>query len=212
VFSFDESSELRRVFQSRRITDDSSSLDLNDPVVPTRLDGLAVETQGGPKDAAHNFSAKVEPVRGDQRDTFKLHSADYVLKESEPVSIASSPYDSRRPEPRPDVNRGEDPNRLFFATDDRPNLVCLKLLDDERSYFSIVEPTTNVGCLFKPAIDGIPGDPLYSGDRGLVQAFDAQHDDFVERRATVLESIIRCAGVRAERLSARPAPVSTTLP
>jgi hypothetical protein len=70
-----------------------------------------------------------------------------------------------RPEPRRDVNRCEDPNRLYFASDDRPNLVCLKLLDNERGYFSIVEPTTNVGCLFKPSSDGIPGDPLYPGDR-----------------------------------------------
>jgi hypothetical protein len=28
------------------------------------------------------------------------------LEEGEPVSVASPPYDSRRPEPRPDVNRG----------------------------------------------------------------------------------------------------------
>jgi hypothetical protein len=106
----------------------------------------------------------------------------------------------------------EDPDRVFLAADDRPNLVCLKLHNGERSYFSIVEPTTNIGCLFEPAIGGIPGDPLYSGDRRLVQAFDAQHDNFVERRATVLEPMVRCSGVRAECLPATAAPVSTTFP
>ena len=55
----------------------------------------------------------------------------YVLNESERVSVASSPYDGRRPKPRPDVNCGEDPDRVFITADDRPNLVSLKLRDCE---------------------------------------------------------------------------------
>ena len=78
---------------------------------------------------------KLEAVCGDQGDTFKIHSAGYVLKESERVSVASSPYDGRRPKPRPDVNRGEDPDRVFLAADDRPNLVSLKLRDCESVLF-----------------------------------------------------------------------------
>jgi hypothetical protein len=35
----------------------------------------------------------------------------------------------------PDVNRGEDPDRVFFVADDRANLVYLKLLHDEGSHF-----------------------------------------------------------------------------
>src|SRR4029453_17909985 len=58
------------------------------------------------KDTADNSFVKLEAVSGDQRDTFKIHSAGYVLKERERVSVASSPYDGRRPKPRPDVNRG----------------------------------------------------------------------------------------------------------
>jgi hypothetical protein len=150
---------------------------------------LAVET-GWPKEATDNFSVKVESARGDQRGTFEVHSADYVLKESERVLEASSPCDSRRPEPRPDVNRGEDPDRVFLAADDRANLVYLKLLDGEGSYFSIVEPTTDLGGLFEPASDGIPGNSLYSSNHGLVQALDAERGDFVEGRATVLETIV----------------------
>jgi hypothetical protein len=45
------------------------------------------------------------------------------------------------PEPRPDVNRGEDPHRVFFVADDRPNFVCLKLRNGEGSYFPIIVPT-----------------------------------------------------------------------
>jgi hypothetical protein len=82
--------------------------------------------------------------------------------------------DGRRPKPRPDVNRGEDPDRVFLAADDRPNLVGLKLREGKCNYFSIVEPTTRMGCLFEPSSDGIPGDLLYSGDRRLVQTLDAQ--------------------------------------
>jgi hypothetical protein len=47
---------------------------------------------------------------------------------------------------------------MFFVADDRPNLVCLKLNGGESNYFSIVEPTTKMGCFFEPSIDGIPGD------------------------------------------------------
>jgi len=107
----------------------------------------------------------------------------------------------------------EDPDRVFLAADDpdRPNLVSLKLHDGECSYFSIVEPTRKSGSLFQPAIDGIPGYPLYSGDSRLVQALDAECDNFVERRATVLESMVRRTSVRAECLSATSAQISTTL-
>ena len=165
VFSLEESSEWRSLSSNRHAAADlRSSLDFDNAIVPTRLDDLAVET-GWPKEATDNFSVKVESVRGDQRGTFKIHSTDHVLEEGERVSVASPPYDSRRPEPRPDVNRGEDPDRMFFVADDRANLVCLKLLDLEGSYFSIVEPTTKMGCLFEPSSNGIPSNSLYSSNR-----------------------------------------------
>src|SRR5262245_10537815 len=69
---------------------------------------------------------------------------------------------------RPFIMR-EDPNRLFFASDDRPDLVSLKFRDCESCYSSIVEPTTRMGGLFEPSSDGIPGDLLYSGDRRPVR-------------------------------------------
>jgi hypothetical protein len=149
----------QRLLKSPRVTDHGSSLDLDNAIVRTRLDDLAIET-GWPKDATDNFLVKLEAVCGDQKGTFKIHSAGDVLKESERVSVASSPYDGRRPKPRPNVNRGEDPDRVFLAADDRPNLVSLKLRDCERCSSSIVEPTTRMGGLFEPSSDGIPGDLL----------------------------------------------------
>jgi hypothetical protein len=77
---------------------------------------------------------------------------------------------------------------MFFVSDDRLKLVCLKLYDGECSYFSIVEPTTKA--TFEPAIDGIPGYPLYSRDSRLVQALDAECGNFIESGATPLESMV----------------------
>ena len=105
--SFEESSESRSISSNRHTgADQRSSLDLDNAIVPTRLDDLAIET-GRPKDATDNFLVKLEAVCGDQRGTFKIHSADYVLAEGKRVSVASPPHDNRRPEPGPDVNRGE---------------------------------------------------------------------------------------------------------
>jgi hypothetical protein len=101
---------------------------------------------------------------------------------------------------------------MFLVSDDRLELICLKLHDGECSYFSIVESTTKGGGLFEPAIAGIPGYPLYSRDSGLVQALDAECGNFIEGRATVLESMVRRTGVRAECPFATPAQISTTLP
>src|SRR4030095_11329882 len=111
---------------------------------------------------------------------------------------------------RPFIMR-EDPHPVFLPADDGPDLVSLKLRDCESCYSLIVEPTTRMGCLFEPASDGIPGDLLYPSDYRLAQALHAECGDFVEGGATMLESTIRCAGVRAECLPATPAQISTTL-
>jgi hypothetical protein len=96
IQALDERSvQFRRVLgvthlKSPRVTDHGSSLDLDNAIVRTRLDDLAIET-GWSKDATDNFLVKLEAVCGDQRGTFKIHSAGDVLKESERVSVASSP-------------------------------------------------------------------------------------------------------------------------
>jgi len=58
----------------------------------------------------------------------------------------------------------------------------------------------------------VPGNSLDSSDGGLVQTFDTEGGNLIKDRTTVLESMIRCPGCRAERLTANPAPVATTVP
>src|SRR4029450_10256067 len=58
----------QRLFESPRGADQRSSLDLDNGIVPTRLDHLAVEI-GWPKEATDNSFVKLEAVSGDQQDT-----------------------------------------------------------------------------------------------------------------------------------------------
>jgi hypothetical protein len=105
----------------RNIAGGKTSLNLSRRVIsPACIAGVLISP----------FLVKLESVRRDQRGTFKIHSAGYVVKDGERISVAPSPYDSRRPERRPDINRGEEPDRMFFVADDR-NLVCLKLRNGE---------------------------------------------------------------------------------
>src|SRR5437773_515862 len=147
------------LLQSPGGTDYGPSLDLHNTIVPTRFDDLPVETRRS-KDTADDLGIKGESVSGDQRDTFEIHSAGDVPEEGECVSIASSSHDRRRPKPRPDLDRGEDPDGLFLATDDRTNLVCLKFSDGVSGCLSIVEAATRACSPLQPAMNGIPRDSL----------------------------------------------------
>jgi hypothetical protein len=71
----------------------------------------------------------------------------------------------------------------------------LKLDNAASRYFAIIEPTTRVGGLFEPAIDGIPANFLYPSNCGFVWAFDAEAGDLVKGCATMLESIVGRAHV-----------------
>jgi hypothetical protein len=101
---------------------------------------------------------------------------------------------------RPTLDGGEDPDWWLPAADDASNLICLKLGEGESSRFSIVKPTAQARCLLEPAMDGIPGDALYSSDRRLIQTLNAEGCDFIEGCATVLEPMGKCAGVQTRRL------------
>jgi len=164
------------------------------------------------EDATDNLMVELESIRGNQWNMFEIHSAGYVSKESKGVLVASPPNDCRGPKPRPDLDHGEDPDRLVLAANNCVNLVCLKFDDGESRCFAIVEPTAAVACPFEPASNGIPSDSLYSCDCGLIQTFNAESHNLIEGCATVLESMVRRTGVRAECLSACPTPVSTTPP
>jgi len=61
-------------------------------------------------------------------------------------------------------------------------------------------------------MNGISGDSLYPSYRGLAQAFDAESGYFIESGATMLKPMVWRAGVRAERLTAGTATISTTPP
>jgi hypothetical protein len=72
-------------------------------VNPRPLETSSAEETSWPKDATDNSLVKFESVCCDQRDTFEIHSTGRVLHDDQGISVASSPYDIRRPEPRPDV-------------------------------------------------------------------------------------------------------------
>jgi hypothetical protein len=126
--------------------------------------------------------------------------------------VASFADDCRRPESRPHLDHREDPDRLFLASDDCFDFVCLKLYHRESFYFSVVETTAPGSCSFQPAMNRIPGDSLDSSNGRLVQTLDAEGGDFIKGSVPVLESIIRCPGRRAECLPTSSALVATTLP
>ena len=156
----------KHLLQSPVSTDYCSALDPHNTIVATGFDDLPVQTRGS-KDTADDLRIKGESVRGNQRDTFEIRSAEDIPEDGECVSIASSSHDSRRPKPRPDLDRGEDPNGLFLVVDDRTDLIRLKLCDRDSIDSSIVEAVTRAGSFLEPAMNGIPGDLLYPSNRDL---------------------------------------------
>jgi hypothetical protein len=100
---------------------------------------------------------------------------------------------------------------LLLATDDRSDLIGLKFHSRKILDFSVVESTTAGACLLQPAMHRVPGNSFDSSDRRLVQAFDTQSSNFIQRGAAVLKSMIRCATGQAERLPTSLALVATTL-
>jgi len=65
---------------------------------------------------------ELESICGNQRDSFDIHSIGYVSKKGQRVSVTSSPNDCRRPKPRPDLDHGEDPDRLLLSANECANL------------------------------------------------------------------------------------------
>ena len=98
---------------------------LDDPIVPTGLDHLPVDT-GRPKDLPDDSFIELESVRGDQSNTFVVRSFSNIAKQGQRVFVAASADDSRRPKPGPNLDDGEDPGWLLLTFDDRSDLVGLK--------------------------------------------------------------------------------------
>ena len=130
----------------------------------------------------------------------------------ESVPVASPSRHRRWPEPRPDLDRNEDPTRRLLVARERANLVGLKLFGSEAGDPCLVESTTHLGCLLEPAGDGVPGNPFDPRNRGNADTLDSESDDFIESSSSMLETVVGRAFRRGERLSALAAPVSTAFP
>jgi hypothetical protein len=180
------------LFQSPS-SDHGSALDLHDTIVPACLNDLTVKTSW-PKHSPDHPLIELESIRRDEWSNFKIHSVRKVLQQIQRVAVASLADHRRWPKPGPDVDHGEDPYWPFLASDHRPDLINLKFRDGESFDFAMAEPTTPGGRSFQPTMNCIPGNALGSSDGRFVQAFDAKSGDLVKDRATVLESMIRCAG------------------
>ena len=144
--------------------------------------------------------------------TPEIHPPRKVAKQSVSVPVASPSRHRRWPEPRPDLDRNEDPTRRLLVARERANLVGLKLFGSEASDPCVVESTTHLGCLLKPAGDGVPGNPFDPGNRGNADTLDSESDDPIESSSSMLETVVGRAFRRRERLSALAAPVSTAFP
>ena len=188
-----------------------SSFDLNDAIVSSRLEHLAVESRGT-KDATDDLLVEIESVGDDQGKTLDIHAVRDVAQKSERVSVASSSGHRRRPEPRPHLDGDEDLRWPRLAADEGANFIGLELLDDEAGQPALVEATAHVGCMLKPSSDGVPGNSLDPSNRGNADTLDSESHHRVESSSSMLETVVWRALGRGERLSARDAPISTAFP
>jgi hypothetical protein len=101
---------------------------------------------------------------------------------------------------------------LLLVSHNGSDFVRLKFRSRKSLYLSTIEPATPGSRSFEPTMHCVPGDLFDSSDGGLVEAFNAESRHFIEGSTTVLESMIRCSGRRAERLPTNLALVATTLP
>ena len=181
------------------------AFDLDDTTVPARLEDLAVETRW-PEEATDDLLVEFESIRDNQGKTSKIHPPRKVAKQSVSVPVASPSRHRRWPEPRPDLDRNEDPTRCLLVARERANLVGLKLFGSEAGDPSVIESTTHLGCLLEPAGDGVPGNPFDPGNRGNADTLDSESDDPIESSSSMLETVVGRAFRRGERLSALAAP------
>ena len=207
---------IERAFESPRGSVQRSAFDLDDTIVPARLEDLAVKTRW-PEEATDDLLVELESIRDDQGKTSETHRLRKVAKQSVSVPVASPSRHRRWPEPRPDLDRNEDPTRRLLVARERANLAGLKLaglklFGSEAGDPSVIESTTHLGCLLEPAGDGVPGNPFDPGNRGNADTLDSESDDPIESSSSMLETVVGRAFRRGERLSALAAPVSTAFP
>ena len=195
-------------FEPPRRSHQLSSFDLHDTIVSSRLEHLAVQSRWT-KDATDDLLVEIESVGDDQGKTLEIHPVRDVAQQSERVSVASSSGHCRWPKPRPNLDRDEYPRWPRLAAGEGANFVGLELLDGESGSPSLVEATANVGGFLKPSSDGVPGKPFDASNRRDADALDSESDHCVESRPSMLETVVRRAFRRRERLFALDAPVAT---
>ncbi len=158
---------VERFFESPCGSQQRSTFDLHDSIIPSRLEHLAVESRWA-KDAPYNPLVEIESVGDDQRKALEIHAVGNVANERQSISVASSSSHRRWPEPRPDFDRRENPYGTRFSADERANLIRLEFLDDESGDPFAVESTTGVRGFLKPARDGVPSNALDPCNREML--------------------------------------------
>ena len=92
-----------------------------------------------PEEATDGLLVEFESIRNDQGKTLEIHPPRKVVKQRVSVPVASPSRHRRWPEPRPDLDRNEDPTRRLLVARERANLVGLKLFGSEASDPCVVE-------------------------------------------------------------------------
>ncbi len=118
--------------------------------------------------------------------------------------------DSRRPEARPHIDRGEDPCCALLRYQEGAYLVELDLAQDDALSVGAAEAVRCRGCAFDPARDRAPGNALDACNGRLADAFHAQGCNALELSRRVLQAAVGRARGGAERATALLAAVSAT--
>ena len=108
---------MQSLLQSPR-SDHCLSLDSDYSIVPARLDHLTVGT-GWSKYSPDGSLVEFESIRRNQRDRRENHPLRNISKQVQRIAVASFADQSRRPQPRPDVEDNKDPDRLLLASNNR---------------------------------------------------------------------------------------------
>lgn len=147
-----------------RWADRDLAFDLDYPILSAYFDHLAIET-GCRENPLHRSSIALEAVGCDPGDEIVLHAFRNVTEQTDGVSVTSFPHYSGRPQPRPELDGYEDPNRrLFFAAYECLNFIRLEFKGIQSLELLMIEPSAETSGPFQPAVYGVPSDLFCPGD------------------------------------------------
>jgi hypothetical protein len=181
-----------------RRTEAGSPLHSDHAIISPFLDDLAVKASYSEEPSDH-LPIEPEAIGRDQRHVVSIVAGADVSKQGERVPITPLSNNGGRPEARPDFDGRKDPNgRLLLASDHSADLIGLQFTNCELGDSLMVEQTTGGSSFLQPAIHGVPGDLLNSGDRRFADTFDAESGDLIEHGSAMLEAVINRVAVPAE--------------